>query len=173
MLHLVSRKSLVTLVVRRVHAVVALVLASTIFQGALIHSARAEQMTDEDVRVFMAKAREHITIGTDSDGTPIPPETEAELAVPLIPLEDGRRAIDAGFASGLLQWCDLNWEANMNAFLAGERDSHNWGAKQLAYINVLHGFAMVQYVEAVTPTGACPDDVRAEAQKALNEMQGQ
>lgn len=148
-------------------AIAVVILSAVALLSALASPTRAEELSDADVEVFMAKAREHITMGADSDGTPIPPETEAELAKPLLPLADGRRVIDAGFASGLLQWCGLDWQANMNTFIAGERDSHNWGAKQLAYINVLHGFAMVQYVEALTPTGACPDELRAEAQKAL------
>ena len=136
--------------------------------------AHAEQLTDEQVMTMVNYARDNITLAVYEDGRNAAPETEAERAKELLPVEDARRIIEGGFSSGILQWCGLEWQVSMNALLTQERDSHMWGEKQLAFINLLHGIAMVHYVETVSANNnACPDDVRVEAEKALAEMKGQ
>lgn len=136
--------------------------------------AHAEPLTDEQVMTLVNYARDNITLAVYEDGSNAAPETEAERAKELLPVEDARRVIEGGFSSGILQWCGLDWQVSMSAVLTQERDSHMWGEKQLAFINLLHGIAMVHYVEIISANNnVCSDEVRAEAEKALAEMKGQ
>lgn len=161
---------------RRRHATsrsrrLALGLGAALIVGAFAGAARAEPLSDEQVMTMVNYARDNITLAVYEDGSHASPETEAERAKEILPVEDARRVIEGGFSSGILQWCGLDWQVSMTAVLTQERDSHMWGEKQLAFINLLHGIAMVHYVETISANNnACPDDVRAEAEKALAEM---
>ena len=159
---------------RAITKVAALAFGITAASVGLGPVAHAEPLTDEQVMTLVNYARDNITLAVYEDGSHAAPETEAERAKELLPVEDARRIIEGGFSSGILQWCGLEWQVSMNAVLTQERDSHMWGEKQLAFINLLHGIAMVHYVETISANNnACPDDVRAEAEKALAEMKGQ
>lgn len=148
-------------------AVVALV-AALLASSAPGVAARAEEPSDEPLIKMMEAARDRITTGTYEDGTHVAPETEAERAEELLNPADGQRVLYAGFISGAMKWCGLDWTQSENAFLSAQRGALRWSPKQLAYMGVLHDVAMEAYLEEVGPAGACPDDTRDGLKEAAD-----
>lgn len=135
--------------------------------AALGSAARAEDASEEPLITMMEAARDQITKGTYDDGRHVAPETEAERAEELLNPADGQRVVYAGYVSGMLKWCGLDWTLSHGAFFSAERGKLAWSAKQLAYMGVLHDVAMESYLEQVKPTGECSDEAREDAKEAV------
>ncbi|MBM3484621.1 MAG: hypothetical protein FJX66_15135 [Alphaproteobacteria bacterium] len=142
--------------------------------GASVPSAaRAQEgLPDDAVLEMMEGVRDLLPFAILRDGSHPAPETEAERAMPLVPLKDGRKIILTGFNSGIAEWCGLDWEAHYLGFMQAERARKQWSDKQLAYIGILHGSAMQTYIDAMAERGrACSDEERAQMRGYLEMRQ--
>ena len=141
--------------------------------GSVVSPARAEDgLPDVAVLGMMEVVRDHLPFANLSDGSHPAPETEAERAVPLVPIAEGRKIILTGFNSGIAEWCGLDWEAHYLGFMQAERARKQWSDKQIAYIGMLHGNAMQTYIDAMAERGrACSGAERAQMQRYLEAGQ--
>lgn len=127
-----------------------------------------EALADSQVLELMASVREKLPFAILSDGSHPAPETEAERAVPLLLVEDGRRVLYTGFNSGFAEWCGLDWEAHYLGFMKAERARQKWSDKQIAFIGMMHGTAMQMYADSVATLGRpCSPEEREEMRRYL------
>lgn len=129
-------------------------------------------MSDDDVVALMAHVRENLHHARLSDGSTVPRESEAERAVPLLTVAEGRLVIDKAIVSAFAEWCALDWEANYLGFMSAERRRGDRSGKQLAFIGMLHGNAMQYFVDQLSMDGAaCPPEARAQLKERLQAGQ--
>ena len=118
----------------------------------------------QGARVNLAKARL-------PDGSNVPAETPEELAQPIAPRELEVQTIERALLSAYMNTCDLDSEGlSFRPYMAALRASERYSEKQLAYIGVLHGFAMAWLGEGIDPS-ECNDalnkDMVREVQEAI------
>lgn len=139
-----------------------------VFATEPVHAARS----DEDVVKFMEGVRTQLLSQAKlQDGSFVPPETAAEKAYPIIPVADGRRVMDRGDFSGILEWCKLEATPQYLAFMQEERNKKQWSDKQLAYIGLLHGAARTTAQRGLQQLkGDCSPKQKEHIKKRLDAM---
>lgn len=120
------------------------------------------------VAQIMDLARENLQKAKLPDGSNVPPETTSEKAVPLIPVEDGARVVDAASTSAAAKWCGLEWEESLyRPFMMAERRRGIWSPKQMAYIGLIHGITMGSVENHYQAKGECPKSARANLERYI------
>lgn len=103
---------------------------------------------DDAVADLMAQARADLPRIADRDGRPFPVAAPGDQGGAVIPPGEARAIIDAGFASGVARWCQLDWQQNLRLLMNEQRQRGTWSDRQLAFIGVLHAHAMSAVMDA-------------------------
>jgi hypothetical protein len=105
------------------------------------------------------------------DGSPMPPESEAERKTPLLPDADTRRIVEAGQLSAAAEWCKVEWLATVrDPLMAAERKNPAFTPRQAAYAGVLHDTAQGAWEAELTRSGECGPGERADMQNRVNRF---
>ena len=108
----------------------------------------------------------------DVAGKPIEPASERERAVVPVPMSVAYRALEAGEASGLAEWCGLPWEPHYFSITNAAR-SLNMTDTQVAFVSVLHGAAQGAVARSMQgKTCDSASKVRANARLAASQARG-
>lgn len=130
---------------------------ATLIAGVLLTSAASTaqaqliiEPSDEMVKQAAQAVRANITLARLADGSQVPAETDAELAVPLAQFELEKQTVRRGVLSGELQACGDDWQqSSFQPYMDRMREARKLNDKQLAYIGMLHGFVQGQVHEAL------------------------
>ena len=156
-----------------------IVLATVVLCGAVVsasdrHPGFVQSVPRDVVVVIMDLARDNLSKARLADGSNVPPETPVEKAVPLIPVEDGARVVDAAIGSAYGKWCGVDWQETMyRPFMSAERARGAWSPKQMAYIGLLHGITMGSLASTYESQGACPAEAREELERTIKKQSEQ
>lgn len=125
-------------------------------------------LTDEIVQALVNHARDTLASVRDAGGNPFPPETPAQRAQPILPLDQARDVADIGFASGIAAWCDLDWRRNFDPMMRRAIASRRWDERQLRFMGVLHLHAMTA-ARVANNDRACTHEDRTRVQNFIRE----
>ena len=88
-------------------------------------------------------ARTNLAQARLSDGSNVPPETPEELAQPLVPRALEVQTIERALLSAAMETCGDDYSTlSYQPYMSTLRASGRYSDKQMAYIGLLHGFAM-------------------------------
>ena len=95
------------------------------------------------------------------DGSNVPPETEAERALPLVPRALEVQTIERAMLTGQMETCGLDWQnASFLPYMRALR--RRYRGKPMAYLGLLHGLIQATTTNALADQGsACTDAIRA------------
>lgn len=147
-----------------------LVLLAMLATAAPARAQKAPDFIGNDagfVEDTMRQVRAHLPKAKLSDGTNVPPETNAELKTPILPFADGKRVMNMGILTAHAQFCELNWREAYAGFMRGERAKRVWTEKQLAYIGLLHGAMQGNAHSNLTKKGKCDAALRNNVAASL------
>ena len=97
------------------------------------------------VQRFVDHMRGLITMGHLPDGSPIPAETPAERAAPILPQALAQRTFDRGLLSGNIEACSGDWRTmSFKPFYAELTGRGDLTPKQIGFAVLLHDAAREQ-----------------------------
>ncbi len=156
---------------RRPKAIIAGVLLASIASAA--QAQLLIEPSDEMVEQAAQAVRANLTFARFADGSPVPAETDAELALPILPYELEKQTVRRGVLTGELQACGDDWlGSSFQPYMARMREGGTLSGKQLAYIGMLHGFVQGQVREALrTRVRSCGGSLIKRLKKMAAEPQ--
>lgn len=140
----------------------ALVAATVVGGPARAESGRfLEGLDTEMVRALMLLTRENLGQARMPDGSAVEAPAPGDTA-PVIPESEGMLVVDAGVASGIAEWCGVEWSTgNFLPLMTWQRQRGLWDDRQIAYIGMLHGIALGLTSAQAEAGGDCPAETRA------------
>lgn len=103
------------------------------------------QLTDAEAEAYAVEVRSLLPKLVRADGSMMGEETAEEKKLPIVSLEVVKRTINTGVVSVMAEHCQLDWEKNYRAFMYHYRHDQQYTDKQMAFLGVLHGFAMGKF----------------------------
>jgi hypothetical protein len=142
--------------------------------GAAPTSAQRSDVPAELVEQLTARARAALPMAALEDGSRVPPETEAERSLPIVPRSLEIQTIERGMLTGRMEACGLDWQnASYLPYMRALR--RHYRGKPMAYLGLLHGLTQGTTANALAQQGdVCTDAMRARltaeaASRAIDE----
>jgi hypothetical protein len=137
-----------------------LVLA-VLLLGAAPASAQRGALPAGIVDQLTARARDALPMARLEDGSGVPPETEAERALPIVPRPLEIQTIARGLLTGQMEECGLDWRnGSYLPYMRALR--RRYRGKPMAYLGLLHGMTQAMTRTALAERGVpCTDAIRA------------
>ena len=147
-----------------------LAIAGAVMLAAPAHAdLQVPQLTDQELTNIVAKFRAYLPRARLPDGSPIAPETPAELALPIVPNDVARAVIRRGSVSGMLEACSGDWSGrSFLPMMTQARARGDLQPKQLAFIGLLHG-VFQGAVNTAAPKTACDATLIAKIDAELGQ----
>lgn len=148
--------------VRPARAGIAFVLAGycAASSAGLLPDSEREQLLARALHDFWIQAR-------DERGMLLTPASEAERHTVPVSRALVERAFDAGEASGLGQWCGLDWRGNQDALTEAVR-RQGYADKQIVFLSFLHRAAQSRIASAMAKAYTCEASDRTTVLKMLD-----
>ena len=113
-------------------------------------------------------ARENLKDAMMANGEKVGRESRKEKKLPLLPFEKEQEVFDRGVLAITAEWCGMDWrKSSFEPFMNAERKSGQWNDKQLAYMDVMHGFTMGMVGHQLSKAGECQPKHKTAVKKYL------
>jgi hypothetical protein len=101
-------------------------------------------------------ARKNLKEARLPSGEKVGRESRKEMKTALLPYDKEQEVVDRGILAITAEWCGIEWEsASFKPYMNDNRASGQWDDKQLAYMGVMHGFAMGMIGRELNKAGDC------------------